>query len=81
MLPYAMAGLSNLWLVLVKDSALISIVGYSELLSVGKQAAGSTKHYLVFYLAVAAVYFIITLVSNGAFRLFERRINRWMPQH
>jgi polar amino acid transport system permease protein len=35
----------------------------------------------VFYLAVAAVYFIITLVSNGAFRLFERRINRWMPQH
>lgn len=80
MLPYAMAGLSNLWLVLVKDSALISIVGYSELLSVGKQAAGSTKHYLVFYLAVAAVYFIITLVSNGAFRLFERRINRWMPQ-
>ena len=56
MLPFAMAGLSNLWLVLVKDSALISIVGYSELLSVGKQAAGSTKHYLVFYLAVAAVY-------------------------
>jgi len=76
-----MAGLSNLWLVLVKDSALISIVGYSELLSVGKQAAGSTKHYLVFYLAVAAVYFIITLISNGAFRVFERRINRWMPQH
>lgn len=81
MLPFALAGLSNLWLVLVKDSALISIVGYSELLSVGKQAAGSTKHYLVFYLAVAAFYFIITLLSNGAWRLLERRINRWLPQH
>ncbi|SEB53240.1 amino acid ABC transporter membrane protein 1, PAAT family [Pseudomonas saponiphila] len=81
MLPYAMAGLSNLWLVLVKDSALISIVGYSELLSVGKQAAGSTKHYLVFYLAVAAFYFVITLVSGRLFRVLERRTNRWLPQH
>ncbi len=80
MLPYSMAGLTNLWLVLVKDSALISIVGYSELLSVGKQAAGSTKHYLVFYLAVAAFYFAITLLSNGVFRLIERRFNRWLPQ-
>ena len=59
----------------------ISIVGYSELLSVGKQAAGSTKHYLVFYLAVAAFYFVITLVSGSVFRVLERRTNRWLPQH
>ena len=39
MLPFAIAGLSNLWLVLVKESALISVVGYSELLSAGRQAA------------------------------------------
>ncbi len=80
MLPYAMGGLSNLWLVLIKDSALISVVGYSELLSVGKQAAGSTKHYLVFYLAVAAFYFAITLLSNLVFQLIERHSNRWMPK-
>ena len=35
MLPHVVAGLSNLWLVLVKDSALISVVGYSELLGAG----------------------------------------------
>lgn len=81
MLPYAMGGLSNLWLVLIKDSALISVVGYSELLSVGKQAAGSTKHYLAFYLAVAAFYFAITLLSNVVFQLIERHSNRWMPKH
>jgi polar amino acid transport system permease protein len=81
MLPYAMGGLSNLWLVLIKDSALISVVGYSELLSVGKQAAGSTKHYLVFYLSVAAIYFIMTLLSNVVFQLIERHSNRWMPKH
>lgn len=81
MLPYAMGGLSNLWLVLIKDSALISVVGYSELLSVGKQAAGSTKHYLVFYLAVAGCYFVMTLLSNLVFQLIERHSNRWMPKH
>lgn len=81
MLPYALAGLSNLWLILIKDSALISVVGYSELLSVGKQAAGSTKHYLVFYLAVAGCYFVMTLLSNLVFQLIERHSNRWMPKH
>lgn len=80
MLPVAMGGLSNLWLVLIKDSALISVVGYSELLSIGKQAAGSTKHYLVFYLTVAAIYFIMTLLSNVLFQLLERHSNRWMPK-
>lgn len=81
MLPLALGGLSNLWLILIKDSALISVVGYSELLSIGKQAAGSTKHYLVFYLTVAAIYLLMTLLSNVVFQLIERHSNRWMPKH
>jgi polar amino acid transport system permease protein len=81
MLPLALGGLSNLWLILIKDSALISVVGYSELLSIGKQAAGSTKHYLVFYLTVAAIYMVMTLLSNVVFQLIERHTNRWMPKH
>ncbi|WP_435634881.1 ABC transporter permease [Pseudomonas solani] len=80
MLPHVVAGLSNLWLVLVKDSALISVVGYSELLGAGRQAAASTKHYLLFYLAVAAFYYLITLVSSLVFRRFEARFERWMPR-
>lgn len=80
MLPHVVAGLSNLWLVLVKDSALISVVGYSELLGAGRQAAASTKHYLMFYLAVAAFYYLITLVSSLVFRRFEARFERWMPR-
>ncbi|BCG22221.1 ABC transporter permease [Pseudomonas tohonis] len=80
MLPHVVAGLSNLWLVLVKDSALISVVGYSELLGAGRQAAASTRHYLMFYLAVAAFYYLITLVSSLVFRRFEARFERWMPR-
>lgn len=81
MLPYALGGLSNLWLILIKDSALISVVGYNELLFTTKQAAGSTREYLLFYLAVAAVYLLITLLSNLLFSRFDRRISRWMPAH
>ncbi len=79
MVPYALGGLSNLWLVLIKDSALISVVGYSELLYTAKQAAGTTKHYFLFYLIAAAIYLVLTVFSSTVFQLIERRVSRWMP--
>lgn len=79
MLPAALPGFANLWLILLKDTALISIVGISELLYVGKQAAGSTRHYFLFYCVVAAIYLAMTLVSNGVFRLIEARVRRGIP--
>lgn len=79
MQPYAIGGLSNLWLMLIKDTALISVVGYSELIYTAKQAAGTTKHYFSFYLLAACIYLLITLASSLMFRLLERRIGRWMP--
>ena len=39
MIRYALPGLSNLWLSILKDSSLISVVGFSELLFTGKTAA------------------------------------------
>jgi polar amino acid transport system permease protein len=79
MMPYALAGLANLWLVLIKDSALISVVGYNELLFTTKQAAGSTRQYLLFYVAVGLIYLVLTLLSNLVFNHFERSFRRWMP--
>ncbi|HEX9906472.1 MAG TPA: ABC transporter permease [Propylenella sp.] len=79
MLPIALPGLANLWLILLKDTALVSVVGFSELLYVGKQAAGSTKEYFLFYMAVGAIYLVMTLGSNVVFRLAERRLRRSVP--
>ncbi len=79
MLPIALPGLANLWLILLKDTALISVVGFSELLYTAKQAAGSTREYLLFYLAVGAIYLAMTLGSNAAFRLLERQVRRGIP--
>ena len=79
MAPNALAGMANLWLNLLKDSALISVVGTSELLFTAKQAAGSTRQYLLFYLTVAAFYYGLTLLSNLFSGWLERRFRRWMP--
>lgn len=81
MMPLALAGLSNLWMTLLKDSALISVVGYNELLFTAKQAAGSTKMYLLFFLSVGAMYLVITLLSNLVVERIESRFRRWMPAH
>jgi polar amino acid transport system permease protein len=80
LLPYALGGLANLWMVIIKDSALISVVGYNELLFTSTQAAGSTKYYFGFFLLAGALYYMLTLLSNIAIHRIERRIRRWMPQ-
>lgn len=80
LLPFALGGLANLWMVIIKDSALISVVGYNELLFTAKQAAGSTKYYFSFFLFVGAIYYAITLLSNVVIHLIERRVRRWMPK-
>ncbi|CDF86040.1 ABC transporter permease [Pseudomonas sp. QL9] len=79
MAPNALAGMANLWVNLIKDSALISVVGTSELLYTARQAAGSTRHYLTFYLTAAALYYVLTVLSNLFSGWLERRFRRWIP--
>lgn len=76
MLPFALPGLANLWLIVTKDTALIAVVGYGELALSTRQAAGNTKMYLTFFLVAGAIYLTITLVSQQGFGWLERRMRR-----
>jgi polar amino acid transport system permease protein len=67
-------------MIIIKDSTLISVVGYNELLFTAKQAAGATKYYFSFYLFVALLYYMMTLASNVLIRVIENRIRRWTPR-
>lgn len=80
LVPYALGGLANLWMVIMKDSALVSVVGYNELLFTAKQAAGSTKFYFSFFLFTGTIYYVMTLLSNGVVGFIESRVRRWMPK-
>lgn len=80
MLPFALPGLANLWLIATKETALLAVVGFSELALVTKQATGSTKSYLTLYLAAAALYLSVTLASNVIFGFIERHYRRGQPE-
>lgn len=71
MLPLALPGLGNLWLIVLKESSLVSLIGFTELVLVGKMAAGATRHYLLFYAAVGVVFLVMSGVSSLVFHYFE----------
>lgn len=79
MLPNALPGMSNLWLILVKDTALVSVIGFEELFFTAQQAAASTRAYFLFYAAAGALYLVMTLGSNAIFARAERYVRRGQP--
>ncbi len=80
MLPYAIPGLSNLWLIATKDTALLAVVGFSELTLETRQAAGATKHYMLFYCAAGVLYLLVTLISQWLIANLERKTRKGLAK-
>lgn len=72
----AIPGLGNLFLVLLKDTALVSVIGLDDLMRQAYVAAGFTKLPFTFYLAAACIYLLLTIIFMQAIRLLENRANR-----
>ena len=79
MLPYAIPGLANLWLIATKDTALLAVVGFDELTQTTRNAAGATKAYFTFFMAAGVLYLCLTLVSTVLIGRVERWSRRGMP--
>lgn len=73
LLRHAIPGLSNVWQLVLKDSALISVIGLVELMRQAQIGAGSTREPFLFYVAAAVLYFVIAGVTGLAFRAAETR--------
>jgi His/Glu/Gln/Arg/opine family amino acid ABC transporter permease subunit len=73
---YALPGIGNLWLTLLKDTALISVVWLEDLMRKAGVAAGATHDPLTFYSVAAGLYLSFTSVSLVGLTLLERRANR-----
>ena len=76
----AIPGLGNLWQVLIKDTALVSIVGLDDLMRRSKQASETTKEPFTFFLAAATIYLAITIVSMIVVAAVERRSSRFLER-
>jgi His/Glu/Gln/Arg/opine family amino acid ABC transporter permease subunit len=75
MMRHALPGLGNNWLVLLKSTALVSIIGLNELVFRAGQAGGSTRQPFIFYLFVAIVFLFFTTLSIWGLRWLEKRYN------
>jgi arginine/ornithine transport system permease protein len=73
MVRLAIPGFKNNWLVLVKSTALVSVIGLSDMLQRAGMAAGSTREPFTFYAAVAFLYLVITAVSIVLLDALEKR--------
>jgi His/Glu/Gln/Arg/opine family amino acid ABC transporter permease subunit len=76
MLRNALPALGNLWLVVLKESSLISVVGYSEVLFTAKTAAGSTHHYMYFFSVAGLAFLILSMLSTSLFQIFENHAGK-----
>lgn len=74
MLRHALPGLSNNWLVMLKSTSIVSIIGLSDLMQRAGQAAGATSEPFLFYVVVGAFYLLFTSVSEAAFAWARRRL-------
>jgi His/Glu/Gln/Arg/opine family amino acid ABC transporter permease subunit len=72
----ALPGLGNLFMVMMKDTALVSVIGLEEIMRKAQVATGVTKQPFTFYLTAAVIYLCITVVATGVLQLMEKRVNR-----
>lgn len=71
-LRLSIPGWSNEYSILLKDSALVSVLGTMELMSRTKAIATSTAEYTAFYVTAAVLYFLITFVGVRGLRWLEK---------
>jgi arginine/ornithine transport system permease protein len=73
MIRHAIPGFSNNWLVMVKATALVSIIGLDDMVHRAGLASAATREPLTFYLAIALIYLGVTSVSVLILRRIEQR--------
>ncbi len=72
----ALPGMGNVWQLVLKESALISVTGLTDLMRQTEIAAGSTRLPFLFYAAAGCLYLILTTASAVLFRGAERTTRR-----
>mgnify|MGYP000456275436 FL=1 len=73
---HALPGFVNNWLVMVKATALVSIIGLDDMVHRAGLATAATREPFTFYGAIAIIYLLITSVSLAVLWQVERRFSR-----
>lgn len=73
MMRYALPGVGNNWLIVLKATALVSILGLQDLVLVTQEAGRATQKMFLFIFIAGAIYLLLTTISNVFLYWLERR--------
>lgn len=65
-------GFINLCLVLLKDTAIVSLIGLTDLMQIANMASAATREPFLFYLVVAAIYLLLTSIVMALAQLWMK---------
>jgi len=68
-------GIANMFVGMIKDSSLVSVIGVFELMRQAQLAASLTFRPFEFYTVTAAVYILLTFLIARALLVVERRLH------
>ena len=72
----ALPGLGNLWMALLKDTALVSVIGLPDILRQTGVAARVTKNAFEFFSIACLLFLILAMLSSMVFSALERWTKR-----
>jgi histidine transport system permease protein len=73
MMRFALPGIGNNWQVMIKATALVSIIGLADIVKAAQDAGKSTYNMFFFIMIAALGYLVITTASNIVLLYLERR--------
>ncbi|OSR64374.1 Arginine ABC transporter permease protein ArtQ [Pseudomonas syringae pv. actinidiae] len=77
LLRIALPGLGNLWLVLLKETSLLSVISLSDLMRQTYLAVSNTKEPFFFYALTCGIYLLFSVLSGQVLSKMEKRANRF----
>ena len=75
MLRHALPGIGNNWQVLLKTTALVSIIGLTDMVRIAEQASKAEHEPFLFFIPVAGVYLLLTAVSELFIKWLNARVS------
>ncbi|MFK0087140.1 ABC transporter permease [Pseudomonas sp. NPDC090755] len=72
----ALPGLGNLFMILMKDTALVSVIGLEEIMRHSQIAVTVSKQPFTFYMVAAVIYLGLTILAMTGMHFMEKRAAR-----
>lgn len=77
LLRSVLTGYANVWQVLVKSTAVVSVIGLNDLVGLADKIGKSTREPFLFLVVVMLFYLSMTIISEKGFKYLEHRSDRW----